>query len=413
MLATERDYYLANVLLLSPPERSPEQVRHIDGICAAIEADAATVQRAQQLLEQGKYRPKPVGRYSERIRNLEDMLLMVMLGGSENPRHKAELLSFARQLGVNQQQLQWMVEESREYVESKSSLFKSCVRCEQRIPQHSDYCPSCGACQLPLLEQNTQNGVRLKELLPQRGLVLLLRVDELGPDVLQLAQFAPEHDQFQIGSKEYLCLNWSEEQVCKAMPLAQAIEKQKLKVKVYWHGQAASWEDVFAFLACWQKRQHAYQPPAHCFGLDDWGLNIWGCKQLRMDWEAGQEWFSYGYFDSSTVFVFDKPRIRHAIQQQMSGYRFCPHFDEQHIDKVLEALPNKILVTEESQWRYLETEKEVPGALRIPHRSGQGSLKPQFAIGVQPTDFSEAARLLRRIKPDLNLPQLNPPPRRT
>lgn len=404
MLSKERDYYLANILLFAQPEPTldPEYLSRLDVICNEIQADSDDVQQARQWLQQGTYRLKPVGRYSERVRNLEDMLLMAMLTGNQDKQIKQQLLEFAKNLGINQQQMQWLLEESRQHF-LQETAFASCQSCGKRIPSRSRYCPECGTVRHQnLLGQ--QNREQFSSL-PERGLSLVFPLESAAPELLRRAKQAPSLRKIHHQGGAAYCVNWPLDKLHDALEFVSYL-RQQIEPVLYVDGARANWDEVFAFLPCMQTRQGAFQPDEHCFGLEDWKVNIWGCKQAKMDWLAGEEWFTYGYFDSHSIFVFDKQRIEHQLQQRLKPYHNCPFLSQGKLSKVLENLPNKVLIAEESHWGYLETDQEVPGGLPLKFAPGQEQRKPRFAIGVVPLDFSEATKIIKRVFPEAQLRSL-------
>jgi len=110
-----------------------EKVRYLANICHALIADGGVDQIEQQFLEQISddigagfldkeealrlargpgYQVRPVGRWSQRIRNLEDMLLAAYSNGVLEPTEKKNIKEYARQLGISQEQLDLIRKES-------------------------------------------------------------------------------------------------------------------------------------------------------------------------------------------------------------------------------------------------------------------------------------------------------------
>ncbi len=175
--------------------------------------------------------------------------------------------------------------------------------------------------------------------------------------------------------------------------------------KVWVDGKEHRWDDVFGFVWCSEQRESAYRPVEYCFGLDDKQLNVWGCKNTRMDWSEWAEWFSYGKFErrglrkNNIVFVFDKQRIRHELQTSLFKFRFCPYLNLEFVESVIQVFPEEVSPGSDRDWKYKRDYEESPGSLKITEKSDEGGFSfvdEYYASGVAPSSPRVAARILNQ-----------------
>jgi len=99
--------YLANVLAVARSDDvlGPQEEAAIEQVRTDIGAKKKDLKDAQKLAEREDSQPVPVGRYSERIRNLEDMVFIALVDRELDPSEKQTILGFAKQLEVTQDQV--------------------------------------------------------------------------------------------------------------------------------------------------------------------------------------------------------------------------------------------------------------------------------------------------------------------
>ncbi|MDY7039222.1 MAG: zinc-ribbon domain-containing protein [Thermodesulfobacteriota bacterium] len=139
-------FYLANILLISLIDGvlSPLEAKAVESICQEIGASENDFQNALNTIDQTDYRLKPVGRFSDRVRNLEDMVFVSLSDGELSKSEKPELLSFAKELKISQNQLTEILTESKLRMKIQQASIK-CSFCNKAIPSESKFCPQCGA----------------------------------------------------------------------------------------------------------------------------------------------------------------------------------------------------------------------------------------------------------------------------
>ena len=169
--------------------------------------------------------------------------------------------------------------------------------------------------------------------------------------------------------------------------------------KAYLNGNPVVWDELFGFLWCMQQRQSAYRSAEYCFGADDKQLNLWGCKQIRMDWTEWAEWFLFGQFRNKDIFVFDKKRISHELKSNMHKFRFCPFLRIKLIETVFQLLPDEVKVSKGSGWQYKENYQETPNSIKIVEKvkyEGFTDTNEFYADGVRPIGFEIANNILKK-----------------
>jgi len=137
--------YLANVVSISEADgevtdKEEEVIAFVRQKNGISEDDAkAAVAKAMD----ADYQITPVGRYSDKIRNLEDMLLASLIDGElSNPEKKA-MLAFAKALKLSQEQINIILAETKQFVR-QATAEKRCGACGVTLPAGSRFCTECG-----------------------------------------------------------------------------------------------------------------------------------------------------------------------------------------------------------------------------------------------------------------------------
>jgi uncharacterized tellurite resistance protein B-like protein len=146
MTREERITYLGNVVQVAGAdgEVSPREGEAIERVRKELDASADDLAEALQSVARGTHSIAPVGRFSDRIRNLEDMIFVAVCDGRFSGEEKPEVVSFAREVGVSQTQLNAILKEARERVSPEASSDSLCPGCGKAIPPESRFCPHCG-----------------------------------------------------------------------------------------------------------------------------------------------------------------------------------------------------------------------------------------------------------------------------
>ena len=122
MNGEEKAKYLANIYHLLIADGGMERVeeRVFDDIRRDLRAGYTETQKAKELAQQEGYQVELVGRWSDRIANLEDMLFAAYCNGVFERTEQKALQPYAKQLGINQTQFDTIKQETkRRYTEFK------------------------------------------------------------------------------------------------------------------------------------------------------------------------------------------------------------------------------------------------------------------------------------------------------
>jgi hypothetical protein len=137
--------YLANVARVAAidGEFNPSEAKTIVSICQEIGATEAVLQKSLTVISGGGYTLFPVGRFSDKVRNLEDMILVSLKDGELVESEKSAVLSFARAIKIDPDKFDEMVSESRVRVLLQKTP-ATCDICDKKTPADSAFCPYCG-----------------------------------------------------------------------------------------------------------------------------------------------------------------------------------------------------------------------------------------------------------------------------
>ncbi len=116
----EKVKYLANIyhLLITDGGVDHLEERVFDEIRRDLRAGYFETQKAKEFAQQQRYQVELVGRWSDRIANLEDMLFAAYCNGVFERTEKKALQQYAKQLGINQTQFDMIKQETkRRYTE--------------------------------------------------------------------------------------------------------------------------------------------------------------------------------------------------------------------------------------------------------------------------------------------------------
>ncbi len=108
--------YLANIYYLVSSDGSVDRIeeRVFEQIAREIDAGYLERKRAKEMIGSSELPTQLPVRWSQRIRNLEDMLFAAYCNGVVDPAEKTVILEYAKQLGINQQQLQVIKQEAKQ-----------------------------------------------------------------------------------------------------------------------------------------------------------------------------------------------------------------------------------------------------------------------------------------------------------
>lgn len=138
--------YLANIVLVSRVDGAvhPLEQEAMENICRSIGASESELDSAVKIVEAGDHKPKPVGRFSDKVRNLEDMIYLSVSDEQLPASQKRIILSFAKKIKLEQAQINEILSESKQRIRLQKGEI-TCSACGKEIPPGSKFCPFCGS----------------------------------------------------------------------------------------------------------------------------------------------------------------------------------------------------------------------------------------------------------------------------
>lgn len=399
----EKVHYLANVLLIAFADRvlSAREVAALEQVRKGIDARKGLMTAAQKAVESGSYTYTKTGSFADQIRNLEDMLFVVLTDKDLHGDESEFVKIFCDLIGISQEQLGKVIADTKRRCDS-SKYSITCPSCSTSITTQARFCPSCGQS----LASTDAAPVQVAFDIPKEGYAIEF-CESTAAGFSGAVELAKATDRMQTATKNkktWYLATFGSDQFAAMVPLASSLGGMRNR-KVYLNGQELAWDEVFGFTWCAAQRATAYRPIEYCFGKDENRINPWGCKQAGMEWTEWAQWFSYGRWkktgliSSTYVFVFDKERIRHEVSTKLYRYRFCPHMQTQLAEAILKHLPNQAEVTLNGDWKYSHAYEALPGAIKITEREGTGSLvftNEYYSDGVRPRGYALLATILKK-----------------
>ncbi len=389
--------YLANCLAVARADNvmgTPEQAA-VEEVRSEIGGRKSDLKKAQKLVESDEFVLTPVGRFSEKVRNVEDMIYVALTHRELAEAEKAQILPFIKEVGLNQAIVRALVSEARTRL-SEGTV--ACPSCGAKTTGGAKFCAECGTS----LEGGpaAQTGVQVEFSYPTQGISIEFAESSSASfdAAMAVAKSAPDFQACEKSRKKWYLATWPHAEIVDALSLAEALKGLRNR-EVYIDGESVQWDDVFGFAWCFRQRQEAYRPPEYCFGIDEDRPNIWGCRQARMDWISWADWFAYGKFSKKDVFEFDKNRITHELQTNLHKVRFCPCLRRNLVSKVLELFPERVRVSKRSGWEYRREYEEGPSSIKIVQKEVQDGFayKEEFwTNGVSPMGYGVAADILKK-----------------
>jgi len=396
--------YLANVILIAHADNalSPREQGALEQIRTAIGAKKGELTKATKLVESNSYTLTKVGRFSDQIRNLEDMLYLCLVDGELADDETKIITEYCKLISISQEQLDLLVSEADQRGRRETATL-ICPTCSQSAPAQAKFCPHCGQ---SFAAPEPDAAVKLAMEIPATGYAVEFCESTAAgfPRAAEIAKAAPTFTSCVRAGKTWYLAGWPGDRFEQVVSLAESLKGIRNR-KVYLDGQETGWDEVFGFVWCASRRSAAYQPAEYCFGKDENRLNLWGCKQLRMDWMEWGDWFSYGSFRKSgllrnqVAWVFDKERIRHELNQNAHAVRFCPHLRPALISAVVDALPDEVTVAAKGPWKYKYSGEEVPGAIKVIEKEGDDEYaftNEYWSDGVVPRGLDAARQILTK-----------------
>jgi uncharacterized tellurite resistance protein B-like protein len=137
--------YLANLIMISKADGSVSEQEQaaIARVYEEINANETDFEEAKRITEQDGYEVTAVGRYSERIRNLEDMIFVALSDSALSDPEKILIRSFAKATGAKQGQIDMILSETTARFRAYRATI-TCPNCGHEIPAAWRFCSECG-----------------------------------------------------------------------------------------------------------------------------------------------------------------------------------------------------------------------------------------------------------------------------
>ena len=390
--------YLANVLVVARADGSfgAREDAAMESIRLAIKAKKSELNKAIKLAGSDDFILVPPGRYSERIRNIEDMIFVALLDDELADKEKQVITDFAKKAGCVQEQINLILRETKSRIRDNQSEIP-CPSCQDLVLANAKFCPSCG---VQLGEAIQASAVQVEFKYPSKGISIEFAESSSASfgQALETAKKAPDFQKCQRGRKTWFLATWDQSQITDAAVLAGYLKGIRNR-KAYVGGESKGWDEVFGFLWCYGQRQEAYRPKTYCFGVDEKRLNLFGCKQARMEWSDWADWFSYGHFRKKDVFVFDKARISHEVHTNLHKVKFCPCLRPKLVEQVIALLPAEVSISSRSGWKYKETYEQTPTSIKVIQKEkedGYTYTNEFHSDGVKPVGHAVANQILTK-----------------
>jgi hypothetical protein len=344
----------------------------------------------------------PVGGFVEQISSIGDMLFVATVDGKFDSKEENIVRVACSYAQITDEQLARLIKETIGRVEKRRAEL-SCFQCGAKIEVNARFCSSCGAdvadVEAPVIAADI--------LPPSSGFAIQFCESTAGgfPAALEFARQNPSFQTCIRNKKTWYQASWPDTGFSEALKLADHLSGIRNR-RCFHNGEEKSWDDMFGCAWCVHAREAAYRPVEYCFGKSEGRLNLWGCKQARMDWADWAPWLSYGSFKKTFMgtrpneWTFDKKRIRHELETNVYRYRNCPHLDFGFIEAVVEALPDTVCVDKSQDWKYNRTYEFSPGCIQIKEVEESGVISfssEYYADGVRPVGFQAFLQILRTV----------------
>ncbi|HDM10136.1 MAG TPA: zinc-ribbon domain-containing protein [Desulfobacteraceae bacterium] len=220
----ERIAYLANIIAVARADGriSPMEKSVITRIQKRIKAKKSELNKAESRAESSEFEITPVGRFSVKIQNLEDMIHISVVDGSLDTSEKSVVIEFAKAVGVTQEQFKTIVAEVKNYLASETNTVP-CPKCETPIPRSAKFCPNCGS---SILEADKEAAIAVSYEIPKSGLALEFAESTASsfPEAVRIAKAAPICTTAVKGKKTWYLAAWPTIEILEAMKLANNLK---------------------------------------------------------------------------------------------------------------------------------------------------------------------------------------------
>ena len=288
-----------------------------------------------------------------------------------------------------------------------------CGECGHQNPPESKYCQECGSklSLEPVLADEPEYTIlpitNLEDV-PASGITIEFGYSTSAnfDKALKIAREFDSYIQYGEDRKALHRITIDPSQIEETTELHDYVGGWK-SAKLYIDGEDAQSGSVYGFTWCYRQRKSNFKPEYYCFGYEnEHDFNLWGCNQARMPFRGYADWFSYGeWIGKKGDWKFDKERILHKLQIELFSVRFCPAFNPDLVEDVLQAMPDVVNPNKDKNWKFVEDwgGDDISAGLVIT-REEQGYKEKVVMKGVAPKAgaISQIAKSL-----NLRLPKMN------
>jgi RNA polymerase subunit RPABC4/transcription elongation factor Spt4 len=267
-----------------------------------------------------------------------------------------------------------------------------CKKCSYLNESNSKYCQECGD---PLFQKyaskisrSKSENVSIVDIPAPSGNGITI---EFPYTTAQSFEFAVKeaklfdtYEQFGEDKKAIYRVTLEENELFKAKELLLQLKGWR-KRTVYVNGEKVTWDSVFDFIWCYERKISSYKPEYYCFGYEnEWEFNVWGCMRAMMPFVRHSKWFTYGkWLNNEGDWQFDKERIKHELAKNLHSHRYCPALNTSLIQEVIEAIPSVINPKKNKNWKFIESYTTVDEALILTTKE-YGYEQTRYLTGVYP-----------------------------
>jgi uncharacterized tellurite resistance protein B-like protein len=137
--------YIANIIKIAQIDGKlhPKEQAALEKICENLATDKKVIEASIKMVANGDYTPLPVGRFSDKVRNLEDMLYVALVDGELSKVEKEEMLTFAKKVNITQDQLKIILTETKIKIDLHMVALE-CRNCGSTLASETKFCTVCG-----------------------------------------------------------------------------------------------------------------------------------------------------------------------------------------------------------------------------------------------------------------------------
>ncbi len=137
--------YLANIIKISQMDGKmhPKEQIALGKVLERLQVDQDVMEAALKEVASGRYLIMPVGRFSDKIRNLEDMLYVALVDGELCSTEKDEMLAFVKKIGLTGEQVKTILTETKIKIDLQMVALE-CSQCGTTLTADAKFCTACG-----------------------------------------------------------------------------------------------------------------------------------------------------------------------------------------------------------------------------------------------------------------------------